>query len=222
MAKILICAPDPLTDDLHGTVIWREGNERHLAATFQEAFVMAVAVRPDLIVVDRDLPRAARFVDDLRKDAGTRNVSIVVAARGDMADLELQLLEAGANAVIRLPAGPEWDERLSHLMRVPPRRAARVPLRIQFEGKTAHVETVWGSVLNLSATGMLIEASGPLAIGADLDFKFLLPGGSAHIRGTGQIVREAKKGCYGVHFYGVEGDGVARLMAFAAQETAAP
>lgn len=179
---------------------------------------MAIAVRPDLIVVDRDLPRAARLVEDLRKDATTRNVSIVVAARGDMADLELQMLEAGANAVIRLPAGSEWDERLSHLMRVPPRRAARVPLRIQFEGKTAHVETVWGSVLNLSATGMLIEASGPLAIGADLDFKFLLPGSSEPIRGAGQLVRAAKKGSYGVHFYGLEGDGVDRVKAFVGKD----
>lgn len=174
---------------------------------------MAVAVRPDLIVVDRDLPRAGRLVEDLRKDDTTRSLSIVVAAR-DMADLELQMLEAGANAVIRLPAGPEWDERLSHLMRVPPRRASRVPLRIQFEGKAAHVETVWGSVVNLSATGMLIEATGPLTIGADLDFKFLLPGSSAHIHGTGQIVREAKKGCCGVHFYGLEADGVDRVKAF--------
>ena len=218
MPLVLICAPDPLTDDLHETVVWRDGTERHLASTFQDAFVMAVAARPDLIVLDRDLPRAARLVEDLRADEKTRHVSIVVAARGDMADLELQLLEAGANAVIRLPAGSEWDERLSHLMRVPPRRAARVPLRIQFEGKTAHVETVWGSVLNLSATGMLIEASGPLAIGADLDFKFLLPGSSAHIRGTGHIVREAKKGCFGVHFYGLEADGVDRVNAFVGKD----
>ena len=216
MAQILICAPDPLTDDLHGTVVWREGNERHLASTFQDAFVMAVAARPDLIVVDRDLPRAARLVEDLRGDAKTCHVSIVVAARGDMADLELQLLEAGANAVIRLPAGPEWDERLSHLMRVPPRRAARVPLRIQFEGNTARVETVWGSVLNLSATGMLIEASGALEVGADLDFRFQLPGSSEFVRGAGQIMREAKQDCYGVRFYGLEGDAAERIKAFVA------
>lgn len=218
MAEILICAPDPLSDDLHGTVIWRDGNQRHLATSFQEAFVMAVAVRPDLIVIDRDLPRAGRLIEDLRQDDSTRNVSIVVAARGEMADSELQLLEAGVNAVMRLPAGEEWDEQLSRLMRVPPRRAARVPLRIQFEGKTARIETVWGSVLNLSATGMLVEATGALEVGGDLDFRFQLPGSSEFIRGAGQIVREAKQDCYGVRFYGLEGDGGERVKAFVAKD----
>jgi len=218
VAEILICAPDPLSDDLHATAIWRDGNQRHLASSFEEAFVMAVAVRPDLIVVDRDLPRAGRLVENLRKDDTTRHVSIVVAARGEMADLELQLLEAGVNAVMRLPAGEEWDEQLSRLMRVPPRRAARVPLRIQFEGKTARIETVWGSVLNLSATGMLVEATGNLEVGADLDFRFQLPGSSEFIRGAGQIVREAKQDCYGVRFYGLEGAGAERVKAFVAKD----
>lgn len=222
MAEILICAPDPLSDDLHGTVIWRDGNQRHLATSFQEAFVMAVAVHPDLIVIDRDLPRAARLVEDLRKDVTTRNVSIVVAARGDMVDLELQLLESGANAVMRLPAGEEWDERLSLLMRVPPRRATRAPVRIQFQGKTAGVETLWGDMLNLSATGMLIEVADPLELGGDLDFRFLLPGSSEHIRGTGQIVRTDKKDRYGVHFYGLEGGGAERVKAFVAKDAREP
>lgn len=214
MAEILICAPDPLTDELHRTVIWREGNQRHLATSFQEAFTMAVAVRPAVILIDRDLPRAGRLIENLRSDESTRAVSIVVAARGEMVDTELHLLEAGANAVMRLPAGEEWDERLSRLMRVPPRRAARVPVRIQFEGKTARIETVWGSVLNLSVTGMLIEATGPLEIGSDLDFKFQLPGSSEPIRGVGQIVRIAESDCYGVRFYGLEGGGAERVKAF--------
>jgi hypothetical protein len=216
VSKILICAPDPLTDDLHDTVIWREGNERHVAATFEEAYVLAVAVHPDLIVVERDLPRALRLIEDLRRDAATRAVSIAVAARGDLLDLELQLLQAGANALIRLPAGQEWDERLSHLMRVPPRRATRVPVRLQFQGKTL-VETIWGAVLNLSATGMLVEVTGPLGVGADLDFRFLLPDSGEPVRGTGQIVRDGNKGRFGVHFYGLEGNGAVRVAEFVAK-----
>jgi CheY-like chemotaxis protein len=221
LAEILICAPDPLSDDLHGTAIWRDGNQRHLAASFEEALVMAVAVKPDLLVIDRDLPRAERLIEDLRKDESTRHLSIVVAARGEMSSSELHLLEAGVNAVMRIPAGPEWDERLSRLMRVPPRRAARVPLRIQFQGRTSRIETVWGSVLNLSATGMLIEAEGGLEVGADLDFKFQLPGEKDSIRGAGQIVRTATQHQFGVRFYGLEGDGAQRVSAFVAKDASA-
>jgi CheY-like chemotaxis protein len=218
VADVLICAPDPLTDELHRTAIWRDGNQRHLAASFQEGFTMAVAVRPALILIDRDLPRAGRLIENLRKDETTRNASIVVAARGEMLDSELHLLEAGANAVMRLPAGEEWDERLSHLMRVPARRAARVPVRIQFEGKTQGVETVWGSVVNLSVTGMLVEATGPLEIGSDLDFKFQLPDSREPIRGVGQIVRIAESNGYGVRFYGLEGDAADRVRAFVTRD----
>lgn len=218
MSKILICAPDPLTDDLHDTVIWRAGNERHVASKFEDAYVLAVAVHPDLILVERDLPRALRLVEDLRRDAATRAVSIAIAARGDLVDLELQLLQAGANAVIRLPAGQEWDERLSHLMQVPPRRATRVPVRLQFQGRTDRIETVWGAVLNLSVTGMLVEVTGALEVGTDLDFRVLLPDSAEHVRGTAQIVREGKKGRFGLHFYGLEGNGAVRVAEFVAKD----
>lgn len=214
MPSILICAPDPLADDLHGTLLWRDGNERHLAASFEDALVIAVAARPDLIVVDRDLPRVLRLVEDLRRDPQTRRSSIAVAARGELNDIELQLLQAGANAVIRVPAGPEWDDRLGELMRVPARRATRVPVRLEFQGSMARVETLWGAVLNLSATGMLVEVGQPLALGADLDFRFLLPGEREHVRGTGHVVREQPRGRYGVHFYGLEGDGAERVRRF--------
>lgn len=221
MATILICAPDPLADDLHGTLIWRGGNDRHLAASFAEALVTAVAVRPDLVVVDRDLPRAERLIEDLRRDPSTRRVSIVVAGRGEVETRELELLQAGANAVMRLPAGPEWDERLSELMDVPVRRAARVPVRLQFGRRDEPVETQWGAILNVSATGMLVEVHGALRVGTDIDFRFLLPGSREPIRGTAQVVRQDPRGRFGVHFYGLEGDGGARIRAFAASGSAA-
>lgn len=220
MPSVLICAPDPLSDDLHDTVVWRDGCERHLATAFAEALLMAVAVHPNLIIVDRDLPRALRLIENLRRDPKTRAVSIAVAARGELAELELHMLQAGANAVIRLPAGHEWDERLSALMRVPTRRAARVPLRIQFQSDRAPVETQWGEILNLSATGMLIEMSGALQIGSDLDFRFSLPGATQPVRGTAQVVRHDGGTRYGVHFYGLEADGAERVRAFVANEAA--
>ena len=139
MASILICAPDPLTDDLHDTILWRDGNERHVVTSFQDALLMAVAVRPALIVIDRDLPRSLRLVEDLRGDATVHHVSIAIAARGDISDLEIQLLQSGANAVIRLPAWHECDERLGELMQVPARRAARLPARLEFSSTRAPI-----------------------------------------------------------------------------------
>ena len=57
----------------------------------------------------------------------------MVAARGDFDPSEVELLEAGANAILRLPAGPEWDERLPRLMDVPVRREARFTVHFDVE-----------------------------------------------------------------------------------------
>lgn len=215
MPSVLICAPDPLTDELHRSLLWREGIERYLANRFEDALAMAVAARPNLVVVDRDLPRALRLVEDLRKEPSTRGLSIVVLARGDLDPDELRFIEAGANAILRLPAGPEWDERLSRLLQVPRRRAVRMPVRLEFEGRSERpVETVWGAVLDVSLTGMRVECRAELGIGADLDFSFRLARGSEPIVGCGRVVRRASTGGYGVEFYGLEGDGKERIRRF--------
>jgi DNA-binding NarL/FixJ family response regulator len=99
---ILICAPDPLTDELHDTLLWREGIERHVASSFVEALSKAVAVRPDLAVVDRDLPEARRLVEDLRT---VGRFSIAIVARGDVEPDEVELLEAGPARSCASPPG---------------------------------------------------------------------------------------------------------------------
>lgn len=220
MAAVLICAADPLTDELHGTLLWRQEIERHVATHYAHALTIAVAARPDLVVVDRDLPAAERLVRSLRSDPTTRAVSIAVMARGPHDDSELRLLEAGANAVLRLPAGPEWDERLAPLLSVAPRQTARLPVRLEFEGQGGlTVESFAASVLNLSESGMLIETMAPLAVGTDVDFRFRLSGGEEPVCGYGAVVREAGAKRYGVRFYGLEGDGRERVRAFVVRDS---
>lgn len=210
MPVVLICAEDPLADDLHQTLLWRQGLERHLATRFDEALVTAVAAQPDLVVVDRDLPQADRLVRDLRADESTRRVSIAVVAKGEMDPLELQLLDLGANAILRLPATREWDERLARLVEVPIRRETRLPVWLEFEVPDAGgVAGGDGTVVNVSRTGMLVETSLALPTGTDLDFRIML--GEGAVCGTGRIVREAEPGSYGVEFYALEGEGAARI-----------
>lgn len=215
MPVVLICAPDPLSDALHDTILWRQDIERHVASRFEDALTIAVAARPHLVVVDRDLPRALRLVENLRHDPATRGVSIVVAARGDFEPAELGFLQAGANAILRLPAGPDWDDRLSQLMQVSARRATRVPVQLQLEDPSASgVETWWGTVLNLSTSGMLVEVSFPLSMGTDLDFAIRLTPEAPPVRGCAHVVRQAGPGRFGVRFYGLEGDGAERVERF--------
>ena len=133
MTAVLICSHGDVKKDLGGTLLWRDDIERQVVTKMEEAQMLAVAARPRLVVIDRDLPWAARIVTALREDPSTRALSLVVMARGDFDPTEIELLECGANAILRLPAGPDWNERLERLMDVPVRKEARFPVSFDVE-----------------------------------------------------------------------------------------
>jgi hypothetical protein len=102
----------------------------------------------------------------------------------------------------------------------PVRRPTRVSVRLELEGRTqaaSRVETMWGTVVNISANGMLVELGFPLAPGTELDFSFRLPGEDEAVVGWGQIVRRATPSRYGVRIDGLKDDAIGRLRKFVAQ-----
>jgi DNA-binding response OmpR family regulator len=174
---------------------------RHLATSTAEARAFLATLHPALIVIERDLPGAELLVRDIRADERARAASIVVAARGELRPSELALLDAGANAVLRLPAGPDWDERLARLAKVPLRKALRLLVHLQLEGRTLlDLASANGTILNVSTTGMLIECDHPLELGTEVAFSFRLPAAPSPIVGRGRIVRLAGAGRVGVEF----------------------
>lgn len=208
MALVLICSPTSLEGELGDTLLWRDDVVRRAATSLDEARTVIAGGRPDLVLVDRDLPESVKLVAALRRDPETRRVSIVAFARGDFDPLEVELLEAGANAVLRLPPGPEWDERLVRLLSVPGRKDVRFPMHFEIEARSSgEIDSGTATALNLSVSGMLIECGYKLAIGDDLDFSFRLPGLEEPITGCGRVVRRARGSQVGIEFYGLEGDG---------------
>jgi CheY-like chemotaxis protein len=205
MSVVLICLADPGADGLERTLLWRSDLRRHLAASAAEARALLGALHPTLIVIDRDLPDAEVLVRDVRADECARVASIVVAARGDLRPSELALLDAGANAVLRLPGGPEWDERLARLTQVPLRKALRLPVHLELQGRTLlDLASASGTILNVSTTGMLIECDRPLDLGTEVSFSFCPPAAPSVIVGQGRIVRLAGAGRVGVEFFDLD------------------
>src|SRR5437899_1867360 len=197
MAAALICSQQDLQPELGHTVLWRTGIERHVATRLEEARMMAVAAKPDIVVVDRDLPRADQLVAALREDPSTRRLSIAIVARGDLDPAELELLEAGANAILRLPPGPDWDERLVRLLDVPVRREARLPVEFGVEAQGSPPgERFPAQALNLSRSGILIETTAELRVGDDLELEL---DGDRVVAG-GRVVRQAGPRLFGVRF----------------------
>jgi CheY-like chemotaxis protein len=218
MPIALICSPGPLDAELSETAVWRDELTRYVARTADDAVQKATDIRPQIVLIDRDMPGADRIVTAVRKDPQTRRSSIVVIARGDMDPVEVDLLEHGANAILRLPVSAEWDERLTRLIEVPTRHELRAPVRFEMEARTGDgVETQIAMVVNISVSGMLIDSPFPLHIGDDLDVSFRLPDSDAFIRGTGRVVRQAGRTQFGLEFYGLESDGRERIAAYIAR-----
>jgi CheY-like chemotaxis protein len=182
--------------------------------------MMAVAARPDIVVVDRELPRSEKLVAALREDPSTRGLSIVVAARGDFDPAEVELLEAGANAILRLPAGPEWDERLPRLMNVPERREARFTVHFDVEETVGAGDPAAALALNLSMSGMLLESPIPLSVGDEIQLSFQIPDSASPIATGARVVRVAGPGQYGVEFHRVDDAVSGHLRAFVAAAAA--
>jgi DNA-binding response OmpR family regulator len=216
MTAVLICSHGDVEEDLRGTLLWRDDIDRQVVAKMEEARMLAVAARPRLVVIDRDLPWAARIVSALRADPSTRGLSLVVMARGDFDPAEVELLECGANAILRLPAGPEWNERLERLMDVPVRKETRFPVSFGVEASSNGGGVANAQALNLSASGMLIETESALNIRDEVQLQIGLPVTVDPIRVAGQVVRLAAPSQFGVEFRRVGPEESRRIQGYLA------
>ena len=216
MTAVLICTHGDAEADLAGTLLWREGIERQVVAKMEEARMLAVAARPRLVVIDRDLPWAARIVSALREDPSTRGLSVVVMARGDFESVEVELLECGANAILRLPAGPEWNQRLERLMDVPVRKETRFPVSFAVEAATNGGAAANAQALNLSASGILIETECALAVLDEVELQIGLPVAIDPMRVAGQVVRLAAPSQFGVEFRRIGPEDSRRIQGYLA------
>jgi PAS domain S-box-containing protein len=213
---------------LGATVLWRGDVHRVTVPDHASGFEAARALAPNLLVVDGSPPEeTAFFIRRVRGDQATRSTAIAVLS--DSADLALADEElfrrAGANVVLTRPVEPRaWNSRLEELLRVPPRRATRIPVRLTVWSRHGPAEElVEGLALNLSVRGMLLQTPVRLEIGTKLDLSFQLPGEPDVHRLVGQTVRDAGalEGGHGsgVVFLVLRGDARERIAAFVEAET---
>jgi CheY-like chemotaxis protein len=212
--RAVLVGPVDLSRELGETVLFRRNVERVRASGVEEIRRMADDGKVDVVVVDSALPGAAGLVASLRQNALTRATAIVALGRSEFGFDHLDLLEAGANAILPLPPGHDWDDRLMRLIHVPVRKATRIPVDLALEGGVQDGLAFAGRVLNLSVHGLLLESGQALTVGDDLRLSFELPGSHGGVRGTGTVVRLAQPGCFGVELTHVDGDGRVRIKRF--------
>ena len=214
MIRVAIAAPSDLSGELGETVLFRSNVERTRVSGTEEVRRLADAGRLDVVVVDSSFSGAAALVADLRQDPATRSTPIVALGRWELGFDQLGLLEAGANAILPLPPGHDWDDRLMRFIHVPVRRATRFPVDMAIEGGLKSGMTFTARAVNLSVHGLLLECPHALEVGEDLRFSFLMPGVDAVICGMGTVIREAGTDRFGVELTHVDGDGRVRIKRY--------
>ena len=214
MIRAVLLSPLDLTSELGDTVLFRRNVERLPASRAEDVQRLAASGRIDVIVVDSALPGAAGVVAVLRQDAATRATAIVALGRSEFGFGHLDLLEAGANAILPLPPDHDWDDRLTRLINVPVRATTRFPVDMAIEGGLLNGLCLSGRTLNLSVHGLLLECPHPLEVGQDLRFSLEMSGAGGAVRGTGTVVRVAGENCFGVELTHVDGDGRVRIKRY--------
>ena len=214
MIRAAIAAPSDLARELGDTVLFRSNVERIRVSGAEDVRRLADEGRVDVVVVDSSFSGAAALVAALRQDPVTRSTAIVALGRWELGFDQLGLLEVGANAILPLPPGRDWDDRLVRLIHVPVRRAARFPVDMAIDGGLKGGLTFTARALNLSVHGLLLESPQPLDVGEDLRFSFLMPGVIAVICGTGTVIRAAGTDRFGVELTHVDGDGRVRIKRY--------
>jgi CheY-like chemotaxis protein len=220
MPTVLVVSPDDLESDLKKTVLGRGGIELLAASDATAGIEAALRDAPKLVIValgDRDA--AESFVRRLREHERTREMSVAVLLPSYLPPDEAALREVGANALLSGRPDPyRWDDALDKLLKVPARRAVRIPVRFWVWFRFPGDEPNEGRALDLSPHGMLFESARELEVGTRFEAQFRLFAGTAELTLVGEVVREAgsRDGrlLYGVRFHNASPEVLMQLEAF--------
>jgi CheY-like chemotaxis protein len=152
-----------------------------------------------LICLHRNVPGIEVLIKTLRRSS-LKRISIVVLSEDDFDPSEIELLEAGANAILRLPTTDDFDDRVGRLIEVPSRKDVRLPVRLQVVATSGFGSTVPVLALNLSATGILLESNHPLNMGDEVSLALRFEESRELFAAAAHITRTAGPNRYGARF----------------------
>ena len=193
MHKILLVDDMRSFLDLEATFLSRAECRLLTAATGLEAIRVARAERPDLVVLDIEMPemngiQACRI---LRSDPVTSAIPVIVLTSMQMED---EARRAGASHFLRKPIDEptflaEVKRFLPIVERAETRVAVDVPVTVRRDG-----EKLEARLVNLSRTGFFVATDRRHPIGARLEVSFALPEDPAGrvVAGEALVVRHGE------------------------------
>jgi CheY-like chemotaxis protein len=184
----------------------------------------------DLVIFDAEVKEGTleKVVDAIRHGmSASRNTSVLVLAQPGKADEARELIGRGVNRVMLLDDPPELiGQQVAELLNIAPRANIRFSTHLQTSVGDGAVE-VLGEVVNLSASGMLVETETSFEPGEQVVVTINLGGQQGSVSAKAEVVRQAHSDRGGVDGIGVRflsfaGDGKEKIEAVLSEAFADP
>jgi CheY-like chemotaxis protein len=177
------------------------GIDEEVCGSEPEAMQLLALGYYSALIVDFDLPGAAQVVHMARM-APSKRRPVVFALIGALTDVG-STFQAGANFVLYKPLVREQMERSLRagqaFMRPDRRKSPRQKMESLVYLRFGNVCPVPALVLEISQDGLSVQASEPLPA-AELPLRFILPGTSYMIEGSGEVTWADDSGRGGIFF----------------------
>lgn len=193
-------------------VLDRQKLEVVRVATPENSIELARSEKVDLVILDAE-PSTMSLQEIIRKvraeSSASSKTSLLVLATPETVDAARELLGRGVNRVMLMGDPPEIvGQRVADLLTIAPRTTFRLSTRLLIEVADGSVEAL-GAVVNLSASGLLVETDTEFEPGQHVVFSINVENQDEPLSAKAEVVRQA-------HYErdGIEGIGV-RFLAFA-------
>jgi CheY-like chemotaxis protein len=148
--------------------------------------------RVDLIVMDLQMPGmdGEQTTRALRADRALRDVSILLVSESSRAGLRERCLAAGANDFLAKPfKNTDLAARVSPLLNVATRKHTALLAHVDVTDTGPAMDPFVARIVNLSTSGLLLEANVRLAAGRTVSVKFFVPGAAVQITAAATVTR---------------------------------
>jgi CheY-like chemotaxis protein len=153
--------------------------------------------RVDLIIMDLQMPGldGEQVTRTIRAERARRTVSILLFADSSRPGLRERSLAAGADDFVSKPfKNADLLARVRSLMNVVVRKQTALLAHVKAEDAGPGVKPFVARILNVSTSGLLLEANVPLARGRRVRVKFFVPDSTTQISAMATVVRRSDAG----------------------------
>ena len=189
--RVLFANHVKLTLELESSFLQREGFTVHSVGSGREALEIARKVKPDLIVLDYDMPLlpGVEVCSAICADADLSGTPVLIVCDQDTAAIRERCRKAGCKGFLSRTSGADGLlKAVAEALKVGFRERNRVPVNLQIQAG-AHYQNFMAMARDLSAGGLQIETPEPIDVGLPVVVQFRLPEHKKAIMATIRVTR---------------------------------